>query len=244
MARVCRLRDLSADAFASICATSESLAEVIRRIGLTLASTAYRDVKRRARRENVSLEHLPQGLGANAGRPSRNRTSIDKIFASGVRQWIKIAIRRDGLLPYKCAICAMDPFWNGKSLTLRLDHINGDPSDNSLINLRFVCPNCDSQLPTFAGRNRKNKTTCIDCRQKITPGCTRCARCQKRRQPTKISWPLDLELLEEVKRTGYRATANRLGVSDKAVKKRLAKRLSAPNFRGPDRIRLQVAAQE
>lgn len=56
---------------------------------------------------------------------------------------------------YKCEICGMDGIWNGKPLVLVLDHINGNPNDNRYENLRFVCPNCNSQLPTFTGRNKK-----------------------------------------------------------------------------------------
>lgn len=55
---------------------------------------------------------------------------------------------------YKCAICGQLPEWNGKPLVLVVDHINGDSSDNRLENLRFVCPNCDMQLPTFGSKNR------------------------------------------------------------------------------------------
>jgi hypothetical protein len=47
------------------------------------------------------------------------------------------------------------PVWEGKALGLILDHENGDPSDHRLENLRFVCPNCESQLPTHGSRNRK-----------------------------------------------------------------------------------------
>lgn len=35
-----------------------------------------------------------------------------------------------------------------------LDHIDGDAANNRRDNLRMVCPNCDSQLPTFKSRNR------------------------------------------------------------------------------------------
>ena len=57
---------------------------------------------------------------------------------------------------YKCSICGQEPFWNGKPLTLTLDHINGKNHDNELSNLRWVCPNCDRQLDTFGYKNVKN----------------------------------------------------------------------------------------
>lgn len=44
--------------------------------------------------------------------------------------------------------------WNDHELQFVLDHIDGDASNNHRENLRLVCPNCDSQLPTFKARNR------------------------------------------------------------------------------------------
>lgn len=43
--------------------------------------------------------------------------------------------------------------WRGKPVSLELDHINGDASDDSLSNLRLLCPNCHSQTPTWKGAN-------------------------------------------------------------------------------------------
>jgi hypothetical protein len=53
-----------------------------------------------------------------------------------------------------CAICGTEDKWNGMSLAMIVDHINGDATDSRRENLRLVCPNCDSQLPTYKARNR------------------------------------------------------------------------------------------
>ena len=67
---------------------------------------------------------------------------------------VKRAIIRRNLIEYKCSCCGTPPFWNNKPLVLILDHINGVNNDNRLDNLRFVCSNCDSQLPTYKAKNK------------------------------------------------------------------------------------------
>jgi 5-methylcytosine-specific restriction endonuclease McrA len=67
--------------------------------------------------------------------------------SSGARR-IMLAIQGS-----KCACCDLSE-WNGTSIPLTLDHINGNSDDWSLANLRMICPNCDAQSPTFTGRNR------------------------------------------------------------------------------------------
>jgi hypothetical protein len=44
--------------------------------------------------------------------------------------------------------------WNDKPIKLILDHRNGNNSDNRTENLRFLCPNCESQLDTRGGANK------------------------------------------------------------------------------------------
>lgn len=54
---------------------------------------------------------------------------------------------------YLCAKCGIAD-WNGGPITLQVDHLDGDASNNVPANLQLLCPNCHSQSPTFAGRNK------------------------------------------------------------------------------------------
>lgn len=56
---------------------------------------------------------------------------------------------------YKCSVCGLSE-WNKKPIVLEVDHVDGDAYNNTENNLRFICPNCHSQTPTYKNRNRGN----------------------------------------------------------------------------------------
>lgn len=68
---------------------------------------------------------------------------------------LKKRLLEAGLLENRCGICRLSE-WQGKPLSIQIDHINGIRNDNRLENLRMLCPNCHSQTETFASRNWKN----------------------------------------------------------------------------------------
>ena len=52
----------------------------------------------------------------------------------------------------KCSQCNITE-WNGQILTMQLDHIDGNNSNNQVQNLRLLCPNCHSLTPTYCGKS-------------------------------------------------------------------------------------------
>jgi len=55
----------------------------------------------------------------------------------------------------KCSLCGIDGNnWNGNSIRLWVDHIDGYANNNKYSNFRLICPNCDSQLDTCRAKNK------------------------------------------------------------------------------------------
>lgn len=85
------------------------------------------------------------------------QTPIDVLLTPGLnrsRSNIKRRLLDAGLIEKKCFFCGITD-WQGKPLAFNLDHADGNKLNWTLENLRMVCPNCDSQQDTFAGKNVK-----------------------------------------------------------------------------------------
>lgn len=71
---------------------------------------------------------------------------------------LKLRLIKQGLKEDKCEVCEIVQ-WNGKLISMHLDHINGNHYDHSIENLRILCPNCHSQTETYAGKKKKALVT-------------------------------------------------------------------------------------
>jgi len=61
---------------------------------------------------------------------------------------LKVRLLNEGYLEPKCAICGVGR-WLDEEVPLQLDHKNGNKEDNSLRNLRLLCPNCHALTPQY-----------------------------------------------------------------------------------------------
>lgn len=144
--------------FIDLVKSSLNTSEVLFKLGYTTKgnSWGYSQVKQRMVDLNLSGKDF-KGKAAAAAINDSKRIDKNKLFCKGskhARNILRKTIIQENLIPYKCAICGITE-WQGKTLSLELDHINGENNDNRLENLRFLCPNCHSQTTTYGSRNQK-----------------------------------------------------------------------------------------
>ena len=149
-------------------AASVSVAGVLRYLGVAQTGGGHAHISRTIKRMGIDTSHFT-GQGWRRGRrfpqqlepshwlrvlpPGSPRISGDRL---------RKALLRTGR-PYVCVMCGNSGTWLLRPMTLHVDHINGDYLDCRPENLRFLCPNCHSQTPTYAGRNMgKTRRVVVD----------------------------------------------------------------------------------
>jgi predicted DNA-binding protein YlxM (UPF0122 family) len=135
---------------------SESYNQVFSKLNMNSSSSNYNLLKRAIKRFNIDISHFLNKSELMIKVNSRRKSLSDDMFIANSlvsRGTIKRHIINNNLLLYKCDLCKQDEWWNGSKMSLILDHINGIRNDHRLENLRFVCPNCNSVLPTHCRKN-------------------------------------------------------------------------------------------
>jgi transposase len=148
-------REMLAEAVAA----STSMAGVLRHLGLGQNGGAHAHLRRRIDRLGIDTGHF-LGRAHYRGTTSPRRRSAAEVLVlrpADARRAAPTTLRRALIergRPYRCTGCDIDGTWNGRPLTLHVDHVDGRFWDCRPENLRFLCPNCHSQTATYAGRNR------------------------------------------------------------------------------------------
>lgn len=148
------------DHLESIVKDSASIAQVLEKLNLRGGGN-HATIKAAIKRFNIDTTHFT-GRSWSKGKtalddPRIGKKDITRFFAENSvvsAGYIKRLIKTHKLLPYRC-VCGIENSWQGIPITLQLDHIDGDRKNHKLDNLRFMCPNCHSQTPTYSGKNKK-----------------------------------------------------------------------------------------
>lgn len=146
----------SKDVLEPIIKGSKTWSEVCRKLCRCLGGTTVNALKANAVEHNLSYAHFVGRRAASLYRVSPEH--VLQLNSNYSRSKVKSALLELDVYPYICRNCKLGPEWMGQPLTLILDHINGDGEDHRVENLRFLCPNCNEQLPTNKGKKHLGKS--------------------------------------------------------------------------------------
>jgi len=199
---------------------SNCLAQVCAILKLYKCGATYNILNRHIVKLNIDTGHWIESFKTPKIKKSLEAVLIKNSPYLGGTHSLKKRLLSESLLVYKCNVCGLKE-WNSQTISLQLDHINGDRYDNRIENLRLLCPNCHTQTPTYGSKRFKTFNHCVDCGKGISKKGKRCKSCASKLQPTKIIWPDIEDLIKSISETSCVRVGHTLGVSDKAVKKHI-----------------------
>ena len=155
-------REWTDDELRAVVARSLSISDVVRALGHRPNGGMHRWVAARIRASGIDTEHFdPFAWTRNRDVVRRPTVRLEEILVCG-SVYPSSALRKRliaaGLKDAQCEECGLRD-WRGRPITLQLDHVNGDHSDNRLENLRILCPNCHAQTDTWCSRGRGGSPT-------------------------------------------------------------------------------------
>ncbi len=134
---------------------SRSIRQVLIILNLAPQGGNYSTIHRAIKRLQLDTKHFT-GMGWKIGNHTPVKDINDYLSNKVYIQTFKLKnkLLRDNIFQSICSECKLIE-WNNKPIPLELDHIDGNGLNNSLSNLRLLCPNCHALTATYRGKNKK-----------------------------------------------------------------------------------------
>jgi hypothetical protein len=123
-------------------AKSSYMNECLRNLGLKTSGGSFFHYKKRLNQLGVFFKD-----GKENSRSLGGQATANKLFAKSVEQKkrlrrpaLKAALDRAGR-EYRCQCCGLS-HWMGNLILLHIHHKDEDPTNNTIDNLEYLCPNC------------------------------------------------------------------------------------------------------
>lgn len=168
---------------------SSSKGEVLKKLNMAASGANYKTLRRKIETLKIDISHFDKNLNRIRGKRSKIPIELCLVENSSYSYSnnLKTKLLKEGYLKYECVICKNSGEWQGKKISLHLDHINGIRNDNRLENLRILCPNCHSQTETYGSKRlkkhdklwQKTSKKCSCCNTIISDKSTKCFECSK-----------------------------------------------------------------
>lgn len=156
------MRQYDKEWLSQLCAESYSYSEVLRKAGRKPGGGTNETLKKKILEYNIDISHFTgQGWKKSPTyipQPgSKEKYSLDEVFTMNstiTQKVLRGYVERHKVIPYVCNTCGCDGNWQNGIISLELDHIDGDNTNNTIANLRYLCPNCHALTLTYRGRNK------------------------------------------------------------------------------------------
>lgn len=138
-------------------ADATNMNQVLRNLGVDAVGGYHTHISRRIKALGIDTSHF-RGW---PGKQKHQRRTPERVLAvqdPAVARRVPPGLLKDALFASgtddRCALCGTAAEWQGASLPLEVDHIDGDWRNNTVENLRLLCPNCHSTTDNYRGRGK------------------------------------------------------------------------------------------